>query len=241
MVFDLTGQVFVDFADRVHELAFDRAVEEVHDVRRTLDTTQGSPRRIGVAGELLLENLVQLFQRCRLHGVQRRDAQDDVQTHLVVEVAQYFTGLIRVEVRHHDGLDLRVFVTDHVGNGARLHPFQAVEAAGVATEQDAVDQAIGLVFAQRLGKHFAHVVVGADAEAGLVADDVDELAHDLLDLLAMDVTHLGHGHTDTLNLFRAHVAQHLRGIGGTQGQQQNRGFVDLVQFGGCGSVITHLR
>ncbi|MNT60408.1 hypothetical protein D3C72_1979880 [compost metagenome] len=57
----------------------------------------------------------------------------------------------------------------------------------------------------------------------------------------MDVAHLGHGHADTLNLFRAHVAQHLCGVGRTQGQQQNRGFVDLGQFDGSGSVITHLR
>jgi hypothetical protein len=100
---------------------------------------------------------------------------------------------------------------------------------------------VGLVFAQCLGEHLAHVVVGADAEAGLVADDVDELAHDLLDLLAMDVAHLCHGHAYTLDFFRAHVAQHLRSVGRTKGQQQNRGFVDLVEFDGSGSVITHLR
>jgi hypothetical protein len=159
----------------------------------------------------------------------------------VVEVAEHFTGLVRIEVRHHDRLDLRVLITDHVGDGARLHPLQAVEAAGVATEQDAVDQAVGLVFAQGLGEHFAHVVVGADAQAGLVADDVDELAHHLLDLLAVHVAHLGHGHTHALNLFGPHVAQHLGRVGGTKGQQQDCGFVDLGQFGGNGSVITHLR
>ena len=159
----------------------------------------------------------------------------------MVEVAEHFTGLIRVEVRDHDCLDLRVFVTDDVSDCARLHPFQAVEAAGVAAEQDAVDQAVGLVFAQGLGEHLAYVVVGSDAETGLIADDVDELAHHLLDLFAMDVAHLRHGHADALNLFGPHVAQHLRSIGRTQGQQQNRGFVDLGQFDGGGSVITHLR
>src|SRR5471030_908480 len=240
-VFDLSGQVFVDFADRVHQLTFDRAVEEVHDVGRTLDTTQSGARGVRVAGELLLENLVEFFQGCWLHGVQRGNSQNDVQAYFVVEVAEYFTGLVRVEVRHDDRLDLWVLVTDHVGDGARFHPLQAVEATGVATQQDAVDQAVGLVFAQGLGEHFAHVVVGADAQAGLVADDVDELAHHLLDLLAVHVTHLRHGHTHTLDLFRPHVAQHLGGVGRTQGQQQNRGFIDPGQFGDSGSVITHLR
>jgi hypothetical protein len=159
----------------------------------------------------------------------------------VVEVAEHFTGLVGVEVGHHDGLDLRVLVADHVGHGARLHPLQAVQAAGVAAQQDAVDQAVGLVFAQGLGEHLADVIVGADAQAGLVADDLDELAHHLLDLLAVHVAHLRHGHADPLNLLGPHVAQHLGGVGLAQGQQQDRGFVDLGQFGGNGSVITHLR
>ena len=50
-----------------------------------------------------------------------------------------------------------------------------------------------------------------------------------------------HGHADPLNLFGAHVAQHLGGVGFTQGQQQDCGFVDLGEFGNSGSIITHLR
>src|SRR5450830_527543 len=240
-VFDLAGQGVVDLADRVHQLAFDRAVEEVHDVGCALDTAQGGTRSIRVARELLLENRVEFFQGRRLHGVQRRHAQDDVQAHFMVEVAEHFAGLVGVEVRHHDRLDLRVLVADHVGDGARLHPFQAVEAAGVAAQQDAVDQAVGFVFAEGRGEHLADVAVGADAQAGLVADDLDELAHHLLDLLSVNVAHLRHGHAHALDLFGPHVAQHLCGVGFTQGQQQDCGFVDLGEFGNSGSTITHLR
>src|SRR5207253_8801946 len=93
-VFDLTGQVFVDLADRVHQLTFDRAVEEVHDVGSTLDTTQGGTSRIGVAGELFLENLVELFQRRRLHGIERGNPQNDIQPHLVIEIPEHLTGLV---------------------------------------------------------------------------------------------------------------------------------------------------
>jgi hypothetical protein len=37
------------------------------------------------------------------------------------------------------------------------------------------------------------------------------------------------------------VAQHLGGVGFTEGQQQHSGFVDLGEFGNSGSIITHLR
>ncbi len=158
----------------------------------------------------------------------------------MVEVAEHFTGLVGVEVRHHDRLDLRVLVADHVGDGARLHPLEAVQAAGVAAQQDAVDQAVGFVFAQGRGEHLADVAVGTDAQAGLVADDLDELAHHLFDLLTVHIAHLRHGHAHALDLFGAHVAQHLGGVGFTQRQQQYCGFVDPGEFGNCGS-ITHLR
>jgi len=241
-VFDLPGQVFVDVADRVHQLRFHRAVEEVHDVGGPLDPAQRGTRRVGVTGELLLEDLVELFQRRRLHGVERGHAQDDVQPRLLVEMTEHFACLIGVEVGHHDGLDLRVFEADHVGHGARLHPLQAVEAAGVAAQQNAVDQAIGLVFAEGRRQHFADVAVRADAEAGLIADDFDELAHHLLDLLTVHVAHLRHRHTHALHFFGPHVPQYLRGIGFAQRQQQNRCLVDPGQLGiGGSSVITHRR
>ncbi|MNU00854.1 hypothetical protein D3C72_2440880 [compost metagenome] len=57
----------------------------------------------------------------------------------------------------------------------------------------------------------------------------------------MDVAHLRHGHANSLYLLGPHVPQHLRSIGFTQGQEQDRGFVDPGQFGGKGSVITHRR
>ena len=155
-------------------------------------------------------------------------------------MAQHFTGLIGVQVRDDDGLDLRVLETDDVGYRTRFHPLQAVETAGVAAQQNPVDQAVCLVLAQCLGEHLADVAVRADADAGLIADHVDELAHHLLDLLAVHVAHLRHGHADPLNLFGAHVAQYLSGVRLTQGEEQNRGFIHAGQFD-CSSSITHQR
>src|SRR5690606_22878974 len=71
-VFDLCRQVFVDITNGIHQLAFNRAVEEVHDVGGALHATQSRATGVGVAGELLLENLVELFQGRRLHGIERR-------------------------------------------------------------------------------------------------------------------------------------------------------------------------
>jgi hypothetical protein len=59
-------------------------------------------------------------------------------------------------------------------------------------------------------------------------------------LLTVHIAHLRHGHAHPLNFFGAHVAQHLGGVGFTEGQQQDCGFVDLGKFGNSGS-ITHLR
>lgn len=75
----------------------------------------------------------------------------------------------------------------------------------------------------------ADVAVGTDAQAGLVADDFDELAHYLLDLLAMDVAHLRHGHTHPLHFLGPHVAQDLRGIGLAEREQKDGRLVDAAQ------------
>ena len=161
----------------------------------------------------------------------------------MIEVTEHLGRLVRVEVGDDDGLNLRVLVANHIGNGTRLHPLQAVQATGTATEQDAVDQVARLVLAQRRGEHLADVGIGTHTEAGLVADDVDELGHHLLDLLAMDIAHASHGHADALHFLRPEVTQHLRGIGFAQRKQQNRGLVDLVQLGqlGSGTIVTHRR
>ena len=74
----------------------------------------------------------------------------------------------------------------------------------------------------------------------MITDDVDKLPHHLFDLLALDIAHTGHGHTDPLDFFRAQMTQHLGGVGFTKRQQQNRGLVDFAQFSG-GSIITHRR
>ncbi|MNT82588.1 hypothetical protein D3C72_2223410 [compost metagenome] len=56
----------------------------------------------------------------------------------------------------------------------------------------------------------------------------------------MYVAHAGHGHADALHFLRPEVAQHLRGIGFTERQQEDRGLLDLAQLGVC-TVLTHRR
>ena len=158
----------------------------------------------------------------------------------MIEVTEHLGRLVRVEVGDDDGLDLRVLVANHIGNGARLHPLQAVQTTGAAAKENAVDEVARLVLAQRRSEHLADIAVGADTQAGLVADDLDELTHDLLDLLAVDIAHAGHGDADALYFLRPEVAQHLRGIGLTQREQENGGLVDLAKLG-SGTIVTHRR
>lgn len=136
-----------------------------------------------------------------------------------------------------------MLVANHIGNGTRLHPLEAVQTTGAATEENTVNEVARLVLAQRRGEHLADVGIGTHTEAGLVADDVDELGHHLLDLLAMDIAHASHGHADALHFLRPEVTQYLCGIGLTQRKQENGGLVDLGQLGqlGSGTIITHRR
>ena len=63
---------------------------------------------------------------------------------------QHLGRLVEVQVHQDRGDDLRVLVAHQLGHRARLHPLQAFDAADVAALQDAVEQQVGLVLAERL-------------------------------------------------------------------------------------------
>ena len=133
-----------------------------------------------------------------------------------------------------------MLVADHIGHRPWLHPLEAVQPAGIAAQQDTIDQAARLVLTEGLGEHLADIAIGADTQAGLIADDLDELAHHLFDLRLLHIAHLRHGGADPLHLLRTEMAQNLRGIGFTQREQQDGCLVDLVELGGK-SIVIHQR
>jgi hypothetical protein len=162
--------------------------------------------------------------------VERGHAQHHVGAHALGEVPQRLGGLVGLEMRHHDGHDLRMLVADQVGDRARVHPLQHLHARAVAPEQDAVDDAAGLVLAEGLHQHLAHVVIGTDADRRLLVERDGEFADDGLDLLARDGTDPGHGLADLLHFLRRHVLEHLGGFDLAERKHQDRGLLDAAEF-----------
>ena len=150
--------------------------------------------------------------------------------------------VVRIQVGEHDGHDLRVLQADDLRDRTRVHPLQGLQALGVAPEQDAVDEAAGLVLAQGLHEDLADVLVGADAERGLLVDRAHEVLQDLADLPLADGER-GHGRTDLLDLLGPHVPQDGGGILLAERHQEDGGALGAVQLalGGvvAGGVIAH--
>ena len=180
-------------------------------------------------------NLVKLFQRRGLHGIERGNAQQNVQAHLVIEVSDHFSGHVRIQIGYNDGLNLRVLEANDICHCSRLHPLQAIKARGAAAEQNAVNQTVGLVLAKGLGQHAADITVGANTQTGLIADHLDEIAHDLLHLLAMHGAQTGHGAAHPLNFLGAHVLENGCSVGLAKAEQKDG---RLVQLGHLGRALT---
>ncbi len=64
-------------------------------------------------------------------------------------------------------IDLRMFVPDQLGHGARVHPLEGFETLAGGAEVDAFDDARGLVRAECIDEHLAQEVVDADADGRL--------------------------------------------------------------------------
>jgi len=64
--------------DLLHDAALDGAFAQVEDARRRLDAAERGGLHVGAAGELALEDIVQLLQGVGLDAVEAGDAQHDV-------------------------------------------------------------------------------------------------------------------------------------------------------------------
>ena len=105
-----------------------------------------------------------------------------------------------------------MLVADDVAHCTGLHPFEGIKARGVATNEDAIDQARCLVISQRLGQHRADVLIITNTQTGLAAHGVNELIHHIGNFVLADVLHLGHGHAHTLNFLWPHMLEDLSGV-----------------------------
>src|SRR5690606_22862788 len=105
---------------------------------------------------------------------------------------------------------LRMLVTDKLGDGARVHPLQRLEALARPSEKYAIDDTRRLVLSQSIDQHLAQVLVDTHAERRLLLDRGGELIEDLHDLLSRYVLELRHRRADALNVLCPHVLEHRR-------------------------------
>ena len=142
---------------------------------------------------------------------------------------EHFGGLLGLEVRQHDGDDLRMFVAHQLGDGLRSPSTSALEALALAAEPDAVHQRRGLVVAERIDQHLAHEVVAADADAksGFPRCSVKSLStprtssRDTLVSSAMAAP-------EPLHVLRAHVLEDFGRFALAERQQQDGRALDTV-------------
>ncbi len=174
-ILDLLTHLLVRLADGVHQLTFDVGIEVVHDVGCSLQAAHLGCLGTRRTGELFLHDVVQLLQRRWLYLFQVGDTHNQIEAHLLGELAQDLGRLLRLQIGEHDGLDLRVFVLDDAGHLTGIHPLERIEAAGTGTENDLVHQVARLVFAKGGHQRFAHEIFAADTDVGVLLDIVDEL------------------------------------------------------------------
>lgn len=65
-------------------------------------------------------------------------------------MVQDVAGVILFKVHQNGSDDLRVFVTDEIGDGRRIKPLQPFNAVGVSSLKNAGDEVCGLVVARAL-------------------------------------------------------------------------------------------
>ncbi len=165
--------------------------------------------------------------------VQGGDAQQHVVAQAVGEVLEDLAGLVELQVHQDRGDDLRVLVLDEVGGGGGVHPFEALDAGGVAALQDARDQVGRLVVAQRLGQHRADVVVGIDMDRRVLLRHAQEFIEDAFHLGARHRLQGSHGMADFLHLARPEMLQHFRSMVLAQGDEQRGALLEAFFRTSC--------
>ena len=82
-------------------------------------------------------DIIELFQGLGLNAFKRGDAQHHIVTQTFTKMVENVAGMVILEVNENGGDDLWMLVLDQVGDGGRIHPFQAVEACGFTARHDA--------------------------------------------------------------------------------------------------------
>jgi hypothetical protein len=107
-------------------------------------------------------------------------------------------------------------IAQQLGHRDGVHPLQALDAGDVAALDDAVDQQVGLVVAQRLAQHGLDVLVGVGHQRAHFRGLGREPIQHAVDAIAADGLELGDGFAEVLDLLGLEVLEDLGGLLFTQ-------------------------
>ncbi|MCU0814512.1 MAG: hypothetical protein MUC32_09450, partial [Burkholderiaceae bacterium] len=161
----------VGLADVVEHGGLDRAAQHVDDLGGGLRPAERRLLQPVAAGEHAAHDLVEVLQRRRLDAVERGDAHHHLVALALAERLQHVARVVELEVHEDRGDDLRVLVAQQLGHRTGVHPLQALDARDVAALQDAVEQQVGLVLAERLAQHALDVLVGVGHQRAVLRGD----------------------------------------------------------------------
>ena len=116
-----------------------------------------------------------------------------------------------------------MLVANELGDRARVHPLERLEALALAAEPDAIHQRVGFFVAERVDQHLAHEFIAADAERGLALELGGERAEHVAHFVTRHAGELGHGTPEALHVLGAHVLEDFRRLALTERQQQDGG------------------
>ena len=149
-------------------------VDAVEDLRGDADAADVDAGLLRLAGEQVLDRLVELADRRRRDRVERRQARDYLLDQFLRQVADQRVELLRLEIGEDHRHDLRVLELDHLGEDARVLPLDRLDAGEIVALAQPADETLGLLGAERPFQHAADIGFRTDADRGLLQHQVDE-------------------------------------------------------------------
>ena len=132
--------------------------------------------------------------------VQGRNAHQHLGARFLIQQGQDGGGLLRLEVRQHDGGDLRMLAADDLRDCLCFHPLQRLDALPGLPGRHTIEEQVRFLLPHRLGEHAPHEVLRAAGDICLGVGDADELVEHSRHLFARHLFELGHREAQFLDL-----------------------------------------
>ena len=115
-----------------------------------------------------------------------------------------------------------MFGTNHLGNGAWVHPTENIQSFGTLSRHDAVEHRIGFVVTQGQAHDLVYIVGATQSHAVLLFQHINELVEHHIHRVLRQTRSLHHGCTQGLNFLGTEVFHYLCGLFLAEQKHQHR-------------------